>query len=115
MALEFLLQAAVATGLQWAVETIVSARRSRGRGPDRNRTTATRDHYFNGGLFSLALTAFVYVQAMLAAFILASVDPGTASSGILVFALFGGMTAYLWKVMSGRWRMLFQLHPHPTT
>ena len=114
MSLEFLLQAAAATGLQWAVETIVSARRVR-QGARRNEVTATREHYLNGCLFSLAVTAFVYVQAMLAAFILGSVDPGTISSGVLVFALFGGMTAYLWRVVSLRWRALFQLHLHPTT
>jgi len=115
VSLEFLLQAAAATGLQWAVETIVSARRSHRPDARRNDITATRDHYLNGCLLSLALTAFVYVQAMLAAFILVSVDPRTVASGVLVFALFGGMTAYLWTVLSRRWRMLFQLHLHPTT
>ena len=114
MSLEFLLQAAAATGLQWAVETIVSARRIR-QDARRNEVTATREHYLNGCLLSLAVTAFVYVQAMLAAFILASADPGTVSSGVLVFALFGGLTAYLWTVAYRRWRTLFQLHLHPTT
>ena len=109
MSLEWVLQAAAATSLQWAVETFVSATRGHERDARPNETMATREHYFNGFLFSLAVTALVYVQVMLMAFILAP-DAGTISPGILVFAMFGGMTGYLWTIVSRRWRALFELH-----
>lgn len=114
--MEWILQAAAATAVQWILETVLSARHVRSSAGLGAHSTAIRVHYLNGCLLAVAVTALVCVQAMLIAFILATESRGVRFSDVWYFAMFGGLTGYLWTVLRRRWRMMFQLHkPLPDT
>lgn len=106
--MEWVLQAAAVTGLQWAVERAALATHDRWRQTHGIPLTATGEHYFNGWLFALAVATLLYVQALFIAFVMGRERDEWAALDAVYFALFGAMTGWLWTVARRRWRKLPQ-------
>ena len=100
--MEWVLQAAAAAALQWAVETVMTTRRVRHAIPP----TATQVHHFHSWLFALDVAMLLYVQVMLVVFIMMAEHEGSVLSSVGYLSVFGGLTGYLWTVTRRRWQNL---------
>ena len=105
--MEWVLLAAAVAGLQWLLDTGLSARHERWRHRHAIPPTATQIRRFDSWLFALAVATLLYVQAMLAVFVTEVALHGWGASDIGYLFIFGGLTGYLWAVARQRWRRLF--------
>ena len=103
--MEWVLQAATAAALQWAVERVMTTSHDRWRLRHAIPPSATQVHHFHSWLFALDLAMLLYVQVMLVAFIMAEHE-GSVVSDVGYLSVFGGLTGYLWTVTRRRWQNL---------
>jgi hypothetical protein len=103
---EWVLQAAAAAALQWAAERVMTARHDRWRLRYAMPPTATQVRHFHGWLFALDVATLLYVQVMLAVFIVTVEHKEFSVSSVGYLAVFGGLTGYLWTVTQRRWHSL---------
>ncbi len=84
----------------------MTARHDRWRLRHKIPATATQVRRFNAWLFALAVAALLYVQGVFVFFIMGLEYRGSVSSDVAYFAIFGGLTGYLWTAVERRWQRL---------
>ena len=105
--MDWLLLAMAVAGLQWLLETALTAKHEHWRRRHAIPPTATPVRRLDSWLFALAVATLLYVQAMLVLFVKEAVLEGGHLDDVACLAMFGGLTGYLWAVARQRWRRLF--------
>ncbi len=104
--MDWMLLAMAVAGLQWLLETALTARHEHWRRRHEIPPTATPVRRFESWLFALAVATFLYVQAMLVVFVTEATLEGWDLDDVACLVIFGGLTGYLWAVARQRWRRL---------
>ena len=103
--MDWLLLAMAVAGLQWLLETALTAKHEHWRRRHAIPPTATQVRQFDSWLFALAVGTLLYVQAMTVVFVAESLQEWDADD-VAGLVIFGGLTGYLWAVARQRWRRL---------
>ena len=105
--MDWVLLAMAVAGLQWLLETALTAKHMHWRRRHAIPPSATPVLRLDSWLFALAVAALLYVQAMLVLFVRETVIEGWHADDIACLVIFGGLTGYLWAMARQRWRRLY--------